>query len=165
VWMTATLAPLSLGHEGWSPYLPLLPDYDFVATSVVLGGEPSDFDSGIKWGVLGEIAQAYRRLTPLWIGIVLTVTVLRVARVVLKRSTRVPDYVLLVVSVMMSGGCLLAMLSLLNALAPSGTVMFTAEYMSSLFPLIFFALAVATSVEAAIAHRYICRRFPPLEET
>lgn len=164
VWMTATLAPLSLTHVGWSPYLPQLGDYDFVATSVVLEGEPTDFDSGFKWGVLDEIAQVYQHLTPLWIGIVLVATVIRVARVVRKRLTRVPDYVLLVLSVMMSGGCLLAMLALLNALAPSGVAMFTGEYMNSLFPLIFFALAVATSFEGAVAYRFICRRFPPLKE-
>lgn len=164
-WMTATLAPFSIAHGGWEPYLPQLSDFDFVARSVVLAGEPTNFDSGIKWGVLDEIAQVYQRLTPLWIAIVLAASVLRVARVVRKRSARVPDYLVLIVGVLLSGGCLLAMLTLLNTLSPSDLAMFTGEYMSSVFPLIFFALAVATSAEGAVAYRFICRRFPPLKET
>jgi hypothetical protein len=115
-------------------------------------------DDRFKAGVLREIASVYRSVIPFGVALALVLTVLRVVRARRRRSAFACEHLVLTLGSAVAGGTLLAILALIE------TVAFPAlnpDYMIALFPLILFAVTIATAIELRVAYRVLLHRLPP----
>jgi len=156
--IVVSLSNFSIEH--WEPQWQVTPpvlqaDYEFVVGSVFARDQPPNAGDAFKKTALVAIARLYQWMLPWGVAAVALLMVFEFARRISRRRYYLPEHVILFVAVLLSAASLLGLLAIVDTLSFPAV---NAEYMSSVFPPLFFALALTLAIEGTIASRLVRRR-------